>query len=123
MITEIFQTYEGELLLAGPKKLLWHNVSINPQTIQVLPKKKRVFPFAPPSTCVDTDDNGIDESRLSTNLRNDKMKKKKIDDMNHKANSELKTMIQKLSNSPFTTFCIGLFIGFTISRATVKSSM
>ena len=47
MITEIFQTYEGELILSGPKKLIWHKVPINTQKIQVLPKKDRKFPFSP----------------------------------------------------------------------------
>lgn len=47
MITEIFQTYEGELILCGPKKLIWHRVPINPQKIQVLSKKDRKFPFSP----------------------------------------------------------------------------
>ena len=47
MITDIFQTYDGELKLCGPKKLIWHKVAINTQNIQPLKKKMRVFPFAP----------------------------------------------------------------------------
>jgi hypothetical protein len=48
MITDIFQTYDGELKLCGPKKLIWHKVAINLQNIQPLKKKKlRQFPFAP----------------------------------------------------------------------------
>jgi hypothetical protein len=47
MVTEIFQTYEGELVLCGPKKLIWHRIPINPQKIQVLSKKDRKFPFSP----------------------------------------------------------------------------
>jgi hypothetical protein len=51
MMTDIFQTYDGELKLCGPKKLIWHKVAINLQSIQPLKKKSsRVFPFAPPST-------------------------------------------------------------------------
>jgi hypothetical protein len=48
MITDLFQTYDGELKLCGPKKLIWHKVAINIQSIQPLKKKKlRQFPFAP----------------------------------------------------------------------------
>ena len=47
MITELFQTYEGELVLAGPKKMLWHNVPINIQKMQMLSKRDRKFPFSP----------------------------------------------------------------------------
>jgi hypothetical protein len=47
MITEIFQTYEGELIYCGPKKLIWHKIPINPQKMQVLCKKDRKFPFSP----------------------------------------------------------------------------
>ena len=49
MATDIFQTYCGELKLCGPKKLMWHRVSMNIQQMQAIkPKKDRVFPFAPP---------------------------------------------------------------------------
>lgn len=51
MATDIFQTYSGELKLSGPKKLMWHRVSMNIQQMQAIkPKKDRVFPFAPPYT-------------------------------------------------------------------------
>jgi hypothetical protein len=49
MITSFFQTYDGNIMLCGPKKLIWHKLAINPQQLQVLKKKKdRKFPFAPP---------------------------------------------------------------------------
>ena len=35
MVTELFQTYDGELMFVGPKKLLWHRIPINPQKMQV----------------------------------------------------------------------------------------
>ena len=35
MITQMFQTYDGEIKLIGPKKLLWHKIAINPQQLQV----------------------------------------------------------------------------------------
>jgi hypothetical protein len=47
MVTEIFQTYDGELKYAGPQKLLWHRLSMNPQKLQVLPKRSRKYAFAP----------------------------------------------------------------------------
>ena len=49
MVTSLFQTYEGELILVGPKKLIWHKIPINPQKLQVLPKRDRKFPFSPMS--------------------------------------------------------------------------
>jgi hypothetical protein len=48
MCTEMFQTYDGELRYTGTLKLLWHKIALNPQQLQVLPKHKRIFPFAPP---------------------------------------------------------------------------
>ena len=50
MITDIFQTYDGELKTCGPKKLLWHRTSINWQKLQPLSRKQRAFPFAPTSS-------------------------------------------------------------------------
>ena len=47
MVTGMFQTYEGEIKLVGPRKLLWHRLAINPQKMQVLPQRQRKFPFAP----------------------------------------------------------------------------
>jgi hypothetical protein len=55
MMTDLFQTYDGELKLCGPKKLIWHKVAINIQSIQPLKKKKsRVFPFAPRTSVSDS---------------------------------------------------------------------
>jgi hypothetical protein len=49
MVTDMYQTYSGELKFCGPKKLLWHRVPMNPQQMQVVKsKKERVFPFKPP---------------------------------------------------------------------------
>lgn len=47
MTTAMFQTYDGELKYCGVKKLLWHNLALNPQTLQVLPAKNRKYPFGP----------------------------------------------------------------------------
>ena len=47
METQIFQLYDGTLKLQGCKKLLWHKIKINEDKIQILPKNKRQFPFAP----------------------------------------------------------------------------
>lgn len=47
MVTDLFQTYDGELKLVGPKKLFWHKLAINPQKLQVLARRDRRFPFAP----------------------------------------------------------------------------
>ena len=48
MCTWVFQTYDGELVWSGVRKLLWQRRAINPQQLQVLKKKDRAFPFAPP---------------------------------------------------------------------------
>lgn len=47
MSTDMFQTYDGELHFIGTKKLLWHKKALNHQTLQILPKKMRKYPFAP----------------------------------------------------------------------------
>ncbi|MBG03701.1 MAG: hypothetical protein CMM59_06445 [Rhodospirillaceae bacterium] len=41
--SRLFQCYDGSLVLAGCKHLLWHDVSIAPEDIQVLPKSLRKF--------------------------------------------------------------------------------
>lgn len=50
MVTDLFQTYDGELKLVGPKKLLWHRKPINIQKFQCLRPKDRIYPFAPSSS-------------------------------------------------------------------------
>ena len=124
MITEIFQTYEGELLLAGPKKLLWHNVPINPQSIQVLPKKERVFPFAPQSKLVDNQ-TGLDNAeskRCSEQINNVSKRKAKTKDLNNQHNfvKRFKKYIRQIVASPISVLCIGVFLGFTLSHAASK---
>jgi hypothetical protein len=47
MVTELFQTYDGELCYVGTKKLLWHDLALNPQKLQILSKKNQKFPFSP----------------------------------------------------------------------------
>lgn len=42
--TQIFQLYDGTLVLAGNKKLIWHNIPLDEEKIQVLPKGKRIYP-------------------------------------------------------------------------------
>ena len=48
--TYIFQTYDGEIKALGVKKLIWHKLGIPIQKIQVLNKKNRKFPCAPPAS-------------------------------------------------------------------------
>jgi hypothetical protein len=47
MVTEIFQTYDGEIKVVGPRKLIWHKVSLNPEKMQPISKKQRQFLFRP----------------------------------------------------------------------------
>lgn len=41
--TKIFQLYDGTLKIDGYKKLLWHNIEIDEEALQVLPKSRRIF--------------------------------------------------------------------------------
>lgn len=43
-LTRLFQLYDGTLVLDGNKELLWHHMPITDEAIQVLPKRKRVYP-------------------------------------------------------------------------------
>jgi hypothetical protein len=42
--TQIFQLFDGTIKISGCKKLLWHNIDINEEDLQLLPKEKRLFP-------------------------------------------------------------------------------
>lgn len=42
--TKLFQLYDGTLHISGYKRLLWHNVPIDEEELQVLPRWKRVYP-------------------------------------------------------------------------------
>jgi hypothetical protein len=42
--TKLVQLYDGTLLVAGLSQLLWHNIPISPQDIQVLPQALRRYP-------------------------------------------------------------------------------
>merc|ERR1719461_1905968 len=47
MQTQIFQLYDGTIKIAGCKKLIWHKIKIDEEKMQMIPKNKRLFPFAP----------------------------------------------------------------------------
>lgn len=42
--TKLFQLYDGTLKIAGYKELMWHKLPIDEEKLQVLPKRKRVYP-------------------------------------------------------------------------------
>ena len=42
-ITQVFQLYDGTLVWHGCKQMLWHNVPIRAERMQVLPEKVRFF--------------------------------------------------------------------------------
>ncbi len=42
--TKLFQLYDGTLVLSGYDRLFWHNIPIDQEKIQVLPKHKRIYP-------------------------------------------------------------------------------
>ena len=42
--TKLYQLYDGTLKIAGNTKLLWHNLSIDEDKLQVLPAHKRKYP-------------------------------------------------------------------------------
>ena len=60
MGTQLYQLYDGCLKLSGCKRMLWHRLRIDEESIQMLPKNKRVFPFAPPQ--LSTADIAVDMS-------------------------------------------------------------
>lgn len=45
--TQLFQLYDGTLVLSGCKKLYWHGIEINQKKIQTLPKFLREYPGNP----------------------------------------------------------------------------
>lgn len=42
--TKLFQLYDGTLKLAGNTRLLWHNLPIDEGKLQVLSRRKRIYP-------------------------------------------------------------------------------
>lgn len=42
--TKLFQLYDGTLKIAGYTQLMWHKLPIEEEKLQVLPKRKRVYP-------------------------------------------------------------------------------
>lgn len=48
--TRLFQLFDGTLVLEGCNKLIWHEIPIQREDIQVLPKSLRVYPDAKPKT-------------------------------------------------------------------------
>lgn len=42
--TKLFQLYDGTLKIAGNTRLLWHNLPIDEEKIQILPARKRRYP-------------------------------------------------------------------------------
>lgn len=42
--TKLFQLYDGTLKISGNKKLLWHNLPIDEEKLQVLPARKLKYP-------------------------------------------------------------------------------
>lgn len=42
--TKLFQLYDGTLKIVGNTKLLWHNLPINEDKLQVFPARKRKYP-------------------------------------------------------------------------------
>lgn len=52
MASDLFQLYDGTLMLAGCKKLIWHKIPIDMDQFQPLRTICRSFPHAPPSLSV-----------------------------------------------------------------------
>lgn len=42
--TALFQLYDGTLRIAGQKQLIWHKLTIDEEKLQVLSKRKRMYP-------------------------------------------------------------------------------
>jgi len=43
-VTDIFQLYDGTIILSGYKKMIWHDVRISERRIQIIPRWFRNFP-------------------------------------------------------------------------------
>jgi hypothetical protein len=41
--TKMFQLFDGTIILNGLKKLLWHNIDISDEDMQILPRHQRVY--------------------------------------------------------------------------------
>lgn len=95
MPTELFQLYDGTIVLSGTKKLLWHKVKIDEEKIQMLPKEKRCFPYAPSS---------LEKSRAITHEKK-KKKKKKNKSAKHRPKKN-RHQLDKIG-----TFTFGLIVG------------
>ena len=48
-VTHVFQLFDGTIVWKGNLKMLWHDIDINPEKMQVLPKYARYFPESKPS--------------------------------------------------------------------------
>ena len=42
--TKLFQLYDGTLKIAGYKRLIWHNLPIDEEKLQILSRQQRVYP-------------------------------------------------------------------------------
>ncbi len=42
--TRLFQLYDGTLKIAGYNRLIWHNLPIDEEKLQILPRQKRAYP-------------------------------------------------------------------------------
>lgn len=42
--TKLFQLYDGTLKVAGNTRLIWHKLPIHEDALQVLPRRKRIYP-------------------------------------------------------------------------------
>ena len=76
MRTQMFQLYDGTIKIAGCKKLIWHKIKINEEKLQMIPRDKRKFPFAPiTKTSFDESD---DNEKTQKSVKRRKKKQKKI---------------------------------------------
>ena len=77
MKTQMFQLYDGSIKIAGCKKLIWHKIKINEEKLQIIPKNKRKFPFAP-ITKKSIDESADDDKKTQKSAKRRKKKQKKI---------------------------------------------
>lgn len=50
MQMDMYQLFDGTIKLSGCKKLIWRNIPIDEEKLQILPNHERQFPYAPPGT-------------------------------------------------------------------------
>ncbi len=92
MGTNLYQLYDGTIKLAGCQKLLWHRLPIREEDVQIIQRKDRNFPFAPPPL-----DDGNNDDNRNMNERIDDVNDGIVSQMNGEKEKEELLMYRHLA--------------------------